>query len=703
MRLFFSIFTALLAIGLLISDFSSVYAQDEFTLDEITVTAQKREENQQDVPIAMDVASGDELREMGYSSIDEVFQSMSAVFINEAGDGLRVSIRGISADEKAQGEMKSYSNASPLVAVNTDGVFTFGRKTGANMYDIERVEVLYGPQSTLYSSNSPGGIVNIVTAKPNTEKFEVSGKIDFGSYHNVETEGMVNVPLSDQTALRAAFITSSHEGYLATGSMDSNSRSVRGKILQKTVDDRLKITLTGEYRSDQGKALGGGVDMFVNQDDVDDPWNNSYDRSQVPNDRVRHDFNMHIEWDLGMGLLTMQGSTSKITETATMLGTDMFTGEEYDLGIDNWQREEGAEARLASPAYSNIEWILGATYFKFRQEGNNETLGTPFWIGTKNESKSHAFYGNITYPISDKFSVTGGLRYSDDWNDEAFAGNNAFMGLFEWPEYIHYKDWDHKIGVEYDLDENSMLYADWSTGYRVGSMGGATEPEMLEAYTIGSKNRFLGNKLQVNWSAYYYDYRNKAAECQKTDPETHMGDEGGKTQGDMRMIGADVQADMILSYNDRLNLSISYENAEIDYLFFDYYSPYLVDVSYAGEPPTFTPEWTFTAVYDHNFNLANGGVLTARIDTRFQTKQRVNFMEEGQGSDGTFVSYIGYRDQEAYHLSNVAMIYAHPDGMWTITGYVKNLENYAVKRNLIQGKLQIGPPRTYGIILSARY
>jgi iron complex outermembrane receptor protein len=400
------------AIGFSISDLPSVCAQDEFTLEEITVTAQKREENQQDVPIAMDVASGDMMREMGYSGIDEVIQSMSSVFINEGGDGLRVSIRGMSSDEKAQGEMKSYSNASPVVAVNTDGVFTFGRKTGANMYDIERVEVLYGPQSTLYSSNSPGGIVNIVTAKPNTEKFEVSGRIDFGNYHNVETEGIVNVPLSDSTALRAAFITSSHEGYMANGSMDSNSKSVRGKILKKAVNDLLTIILTGQYLLDQTKGIGGGIDMFVNQDDVDDPWNNSYERSAAPRERIRQDFYAQVEWDLNIGLLTILGSTSKIIETAIMLGTDIFTLKDYDLGIDNWQREQAAEARPASPADSNIEWILGATYFKFRQAGINETVGTPFWMGTNNESKAHAFYGNITYPILDKFRVSGGLRYS---------------------------------------------------------------------------------------------------------------------------------------------------------------------------------------------------------------------------------------------------------------------------------------------------
>ena len=252
-RLFVTVFITAIGFVFVHGDIPSVYAQDEFTLEEITVTAQKREENQQDVPIAMGVVMGEEMKELGISNLDAAILSLPSVWINEAGDGYRVSIRGISSEEKVRGDMKSYSNAMPSVAVNTDGAFTVTRKTGVDMYDVERIEVLLGPQSTLYSSNSPGGIVNIVTAQPKTDKFEVSGKIDFGNFHSVGTEGMVNVPLSEKTALRAAFITSSHDGYMSSGHVDANDRSVRGKMLTKPNDD-LSITLTGQYILDQGKG-----------------------------------------------------------------------------------------------------------------------------------------------------------------------------------------------------------------------------------------------------------------------------------------------------------------------------------------------------------------------------------------------------------------------------------------------------------------
>jgi iron complex outermembrane receptor protein len=417
---------------------------------------------------------------------------------------------------------------------------------------------------------------------------------------------------------------------------------------------------------------------------------------------------MQIDWDLGIGTLTLLPAYSKMKETATIRGMkDMFTGEEYDSFMDNWQTEKGAEARMASSDDFSFKWIVGGNIYRFKQQGIGETIGTPYWMGTHNEIRSHAFYGNVTYPFTDRFRVTGGLRYSDDWNEGHFGGLRA-TGYDDRLSFLHYKGWDHKLGIEYDLGDSSMIYADKSTGYRVGSMGGAESyPETMNAYTVGAKNRFFDNKLQLNMSAYYYLYKHYPAEIMIDDPITHTKDLGGETQGDMRMIGVDLQSDMVLSQNDRLTLSISYENAEFTDMVFDFESPALVDIVYDGKPPTFTPEWTINAAYDHSFNLPNDGTLTARFDTRYQSSMVINFMETASaminGPPPIQVSLLGYRDQEAYHLSNLSMTYAHPDGKWTLAGYVKNLENYAVKKNLMFLQLMIGPPRTYGLVLSVKY
>jgi iron complex outermembrane recepter protein len=130
--------------------------KEEFTLEEITVTAQKREENQQRVPIAMDVISGDQLAQSGHSDVDEILGNISNVMINFSSDGMRVSVRGITETE---GTMRDIRTSTPSVAINIDGAYNSSGGAGQNLFDVERVEVLYGPQSTMYASHSPGGIV----------------------------------------------------------------------------------------------------------------------------------------------------------------------------------------------------------------------------------------------------------------------------------------------------------------------------------------------------------------------------------------------------------------------------------------------------------------------------------------------------------------------------------------------------------------
>jgi len=166
-------------------DVSAVFAQesadDEFTLEEITVTAQKREENQQKVPIAMETISGETIKELGKTDIDQILSTVSSVIVNKAADGMRVTLRGMSNDNSMfQGRQVS----TPTVAVNMDGAYTNRSAAGDNLFDIERVEVLYGPQSTLYSTASPGGVVNVVTANPKLDNFEASATLEGGNYNN---------------------------------------------------------------------------------------------------------------------------------------------------------------------------------------------------------------------------------------------------------------------------------------------------------------------------------------------------------------------------------------------------------------------------------------------------------------------------------------------------------------------------------------
>lgn len=703
-KTFMEMFIVVLCFVFTLSCTSFVIAQEaateEFTLEEITVTAQKREENQQKVPIAMEVVSGDEMRELGRNNLDDIISSISGVYVNTAGDGMRVSIRGVSDTSQTRGSLGTMSNSMPSVAVNTDGIYTASRSSGSNLYDIERMEVLFGPQSTLYASNSPGGIVNIVTGSPKTDIYETYGSLEYGNYNSLKTEGMINVPINEGLALRAAFVTSVRDGYMANGSDDDDTKSARLKALLKPTD-KLSFTLTGLFTINAGAGYSG-IDMFVDQDDVSDPWDNSYEDAADTRTKHTKEISANIEWDLGLGALTIIPSYSKMAETAylTVSGVDSY--------MNNRRTEKGAEARIASSEDFYFKWIVGANIYRMEQAVREETVGTEYYSTSDNSIESQAVFGNITYPLSDTFRITGGLRYSDDENIGVFDTVGEGFSVYR-PSTVVYDGLDHKIGVEYDMNTNTMIYADWSTGYRCESMGGAETPETLKAYTLGSKNRFFNNKLQLNMVGYYYDYKDKPASIRMYDPITMRQDaNASNVSGDMEMYGADIQADWIISNADKLNVSVSYEHAEYGYLFFDFASPYLEDMDYTGRELTFTPDWTINVAYSHNFILPNGGSLSARIDSRYQTSFRILWNDEyaeAAGREGPiyYYSYAGYNEQEAYHLSNLNITYAHPDGKWTLGGYIKNLENYAVKKNLMQSTMMIGSPRTYGAVLTLKY
>lgn len=721
-KLSVGIFAAILGFLFSFVNIQSVTAQEtgdfEFTLEEITVTAQKRAEDQQKVPIAMQTFSGDEMRELGYNNLDEIISQVSNAFVNTAGDGMRVSLRGMADTIVPMGALNDMSISTPTVAVNIDGVYSSKRNSGSGIYDMERVEVLYGPQSTLYATSSPGGIVNIVTADPKTDEFEASGSLEYGNYNAWQTQGALNVPVNDKMAMRVAFSTSMRDGYLSNMSDDEDSKSARLKALFKP-SEKLSLVLTGEISSRGGHGYSG-TDSFVDEGDVDDPWDNSDQEVQPPRSNNQKKITGHINWDFGYGTVTLVPSYLVEDEFATRSMEDRGTGEMITSSIDRDGKEKGAELRIVSSPDSFFSWIVGVNHYK-EDTAEMNLPETGYYEYRTVERTTDAFYGNITYPVSDRFRLTAGARKSADetYVSEKMLKSAAETGAAEdftviMAYTIEYSEPDFKIGMEYDISESSMFYAYGATTYRaVGYVIKQMDPERIYSYTVGSKNRFFGNKLQVNAAAFYYDYKDKVEEFGRvSDPlNNNQTDKGTVTNGQLRKYGFDLETSTIITNNDKLNFSVSYLNSEYTELEFDFENPGFPDQDYSGKPETFSPDWTLSATYSHNFSLPNGGVLTGRIESRYQTEMIVTFSDLYQDFGFNmaeedyyvFYSQADYITQEAYHLSNLSMIYAHPDGKWTLTGYVKNLENYAVKKNIMKGSMMIGSPRTYGAILSVRF
>lgn len=719
-KYYLAFFSVALGVGLVSGDVKGVWAQDEFTLEEITVTAQKREENQQNVPITMDVISSDEIKELAKNDIAEILSNSSSTIIQKAADGYRISIRGMSDMSSPRG---GQSLATPTVAVNTDNVLTNRKDTASGLYDLERVEVLYGPQSTMYSSNSPGGIVNIVTALPKTDRFDGSTSFELGSYHLLHTEGFMNVPLSEKAAIRASFTSSVRDPYVDNGVDNEDTKSGRLRALFQP-SDKYSITATAEVTRDTGNGFGGGVEPFVDQDDEENPWTGADETTGASSNKTSAKFYGQMNWDTGFGELSLIPSYSTRDGNSVSIQSQDDSMQFYNQKA----RETSIEMKMTSPSDFLFKWITGITYYDSYDRSYYYSTVDTFGDKTLTENIK-AFFVNVTYPVTDIFRVTGGYRKS--WDELATDNEEVIVdsrnpGATETRSEHWNTDTqglsDYKVGFEYDLGESSMFYGDYSTSYRVQGMGnrgtGGVPIENLKAYTMGAKNRFFGNKLQLNASVYYYDYTNFQANGQSHiwlwDLDNDLNDdENEKAEvrnmgnlGDGRIMGFDLQTNTIITPNDMLNLSVSYTKSEWTDLQLNYgeytYTLVLVndkvlsvplDGNYTGKPMMNTPPWTITMKYDHNFNLPNGGLIKSSITSKYRTSYRLSWDDFN----------YPYDYQEDYHMEDVSMTYSHSDGKWSLTGYVNNIFNYAEKVMYIQPNMTIGNPRTYGGVLSIKF
>jgi iron complex outermembrane receptor protein len=604
----------------------------------------------------------------------------------------------------------------------------------------------------MYSTNTPGGIVNVVTAAPKLDEFEGSGTIEYGNYGLLHTAGAMNAPINDFSAVRAAFSTSSHDGYNTNGTSDEDAKAARIRFLFQP-NERFSFIASDEYQR-AGSRGYGGVAGFAKQSDVDNPWTprggpgGSPPTTPEPTYKDRNKIYGQFEVDAGIGTITFL--PSYVTLVQTRGGQDFRTGD--PTMTENNMRERSFEMRMASKADSPFTYIFGLSHYHTVDRSLTTTDNPPLnsWSYLLLDQKSQAAYGNITIPVTDVFRGTGGVRYSK---------NNFHTMMIRYPDDMNlgspepsiedgtmlYDGTDYKVGIEYDIREDVMFYADYSSSFRTQGMAmqdvrdvrtGERKsipfpPEEMTSYTAGLKSRFFGNRFQLNASGYYYDYDNYfgfinqqsvAQEDLNNDgdyndtvngvPETARTlDNNSKIVGAAKSYGLDVMTSMIITSKDRLDVSISYGHKEFTKMFWDWSDVTnglgIPDLDLSGKLMPMAPEWTINGNYSHNFSLANGGVLTARIDSKLVSEYIVSWNHIQMNLDPNWqpvlVDNTAINQQESYMMSNFTLVYTDPSGGWTFSGYMKNIENYAAKLGSGMGSLNITSPRTYGGILTITF
>jgi iron complex outermembrane recepter protein len=561
---------------------------------------------------------------------------------------------------------------------------------GLSFFDLERVEVLRGPQGTLYGKSSTGGAINVITAKPQFE-FDTSASLDLGNFNARRAEGMINVPLSDSFAVRAAVSFNNRDGYIDPvlgnsqnlGSQaklgDEDNQTARVSALWK-FGDTGDLQVTGTF----GKVSGSGGTATALYDSVLAHKGSAarevyFNPMATGVDDRFHNINAELNLNLGAVLLTYDGAAMSFkghdnfdpSANNPVGNGDAYTWQDYISDIQT----DSHELRVSNAEPQRFGWVLGANYWKEsidEVDMNWLTLSAcapsldaacnspnPHIVGlTKHQSKG--FFGQINFKVTDAFKLTLGARSSSDEmsRDATIAAgppppggwvdaNGAPCGP---PNYCVGSQPDSgsqsankltwRVGADYQFTTDQMVYASVATGYKAGSFNdldpatgaaGSYGPEDLIAYEVGYKGRILPN-LQFNSSIYFYDYdKYQLTGATFLAPNITNGPPLVliyTTLVPATLKGWENELKWSITENDRLDLTLTLAKGEFSG------GPnhakvgfsYNNQIDWSGKTLDNLPELAATLAYEHHFNLSDGSYFSARLASKY--------------SDGYFVSNL---------------------------------------------------------------
>ena len=442
-----------------------VPAADNGQVQDIVVTATKRETSLQKTPIAISAFSQNQLDRQQIRDVTGLADFVPSLHFAQQGDqgGILLTMRGIGNDS-------AYTEvADPEVAIYVDGIYS-PRAQGASvlMYDMERVEVLRGPQGTLFGRNATVGAISLITAKPTFDGLHASVEAVGGSYNRVGVKGMINLPVTDNFALRAAFITDRHDGYIgyqAAPDVAGVNRSAYVTSGQKYYAGdqksarlsarwdlgRFKWNMSGEYYKDTGSPI---VSLMQTPRPGEKFWSAQVDTAPQTNryswgvrSNMTYDFSDHVEAAYIAGFSRVGGTADSDADAgahppfADATGTTVYPNDSFGENRTAYSRYDfwSQEVQLKSIGTNTIDWILGGYYShevnKIRfdiDQRNGYRDGTFNWAGTfiqaDREVDSRAAFGQAIWHVNNWINLTGGLRYTSDKKQDIGGRNVTYSG-----------------------------------------------------------------------------------------------------------------------------------------------------------------------------------------------------------------------------------------------------------------------------------
>ena len=760
---------------------------------DIVVTAQRRSESLQKTSLAIAVVQPAQLAVAGITSGLQLTTVLPSLQVANSGPAATVYVRGV-------GSFASTAGQSPAVPFYIDGVYVArSQSVPSEFYDVERLEVLKGPQGTLYGRNASGGAINILTKRPELGVLGGHFDLEIGSYGDQTGEIAVNVPVGQTLAFRASAQITDKGGYTSERAGDDIHQSARLKALWQPTSD-VSLLLNGSW----GHIGGLGPAQVAFNRDIPGwyPWLDGTDPRSVaylithpggqfsppfvngpgPNS-LRQDLSFYnisgqLDWDIGNVRLTVLPSYRYSTmQYASAFGVLYNNG--YEIGDPAFggstalgtasippspetSKATAVEARLSGNS-NTLKWVAGLYYFNEDQYqqytidgGWNSHVGDTTTFGTR----SYAAFGQATLSVTDQIRLIGGLRYTSDHRESAgneyvlsqsafnpaspvppaaipctgfgsTAGNGRPDIVFAVPKQsiclvdhqagartYHNVSW--KAGFEADVFNDSLFYATASRGFKAGGYntqsipgqpGVALQflPETLTSYDVGLKSRLMGNKLQLNVSGFYWDYKGHQ------EPKISFTNAGILNliyfnAGGTHIYGGDVEIVAKPWLGGLINASVEYAHSKYTSFSYDIptftaggvgcpktiTAPGTTTVNCAGYEALKTPQWSGNLGVTQTVDLSRGKLI-------------LNGSVSFASARWLGTNFIPIERAKAYGVLDASATYAAPGGHWSVTGFVRNISNgvvYTQVQNNPFSSIEIGTvnaPRTFGARASVNF
>ncbi|TDG11314.1 TonB-dependent receptor [Seongchinamella unica] len=608
-----------LAIGLL-----AVPSQAETSLEEVLVTAQKRTENLQDVPISITAYTEESLNILRIENVADLGPTTPGLVTAPAAgiaSGTRIWIRGIGSAQVSIG-------IDPRVALYTDGVY-LGKTPGLafDALEMERIEVLKGPQGTLYGRNAVGGAINLISRKASTESFSGKLKVGAGNYNLEEANGYINVPLSQSVAVKLSGMTRSRDGWVENKGPgpDFNGRDAEAWRADLRWEPLSTLSFDVAYEKNEADlepqysqsvfgdgTIGPGLGSLINPPETNDRLDKVTTAYALEKSHLDLEaYSVFAGWDFAdQHSVRLIGSYRKAdatdsrgfwpeTDGSLLPWTDRIVSTTGQNHVLNDHKQYSLELNFEGKIADGLDYTAGLFYFnEDTGAGEDYTLTkdlvdffSPSAVRSAGriETDAYAVFGTLNWTpgaFGERLHVTVGGRYSEDKREgkvKTFVNQgplpdfSALVFTYDTATGLPFSDnresntWDNfdpQIILQYDLNDNANVYASYSTAYRSGGYntdattleGFTFDKEDMEAFELGYKSELMNGRLRLNMAVFYYDQSN--IQVTEQDPAHPVRQNVFNTDGDSK--GFEIEATAQLINDLTASLGYAYLDAQQD-------------------------------------------------------------------------------------------------------------------------------------------